>query len=294
MSLAYTPEKLSFDAARLSHAYITGRSIADAIAMTAVCSGAGSKKPCLKCANCGKASRGSHPDIIIVEKPPDKTKILVGQIRSLKKDAIVVPTESDRKVYIIVNAELMRVEAQNAFLQLLEDPPRYAVFILSTDSPSALLQTVRSRCVELNAGSLSVYRDEAAMEIANELFSALDDGNISLARFMFRLEKLDRDTLSRFLPAAREQAAARLASAATATTATTALSASSASSAPSATPALSAPSATPALSAPSADPEARRETLARVEQALCRAMDMLELNVNAGHISGLICATLMN
>ena len=249
---------INIDGDRMSHAYIVGGGQTDALAMAAVCSGHGSKKPCMACTSCNKASRHIHPDITVIDKQSDKREIVVDQIRKLKKDVIIVPTESEKKAYIINDAELMNINAQNAFLQILEEPPSHAMFILSTETPAALLPTVRSRCVELKARFEAQEPDSVAAEMANELFSAMERGNISLAKFMFRLEKLDKDMFGKFLNTAQEQAAMRLRGA------------------------VNAVSGVP------------RETIALTGRTLGKAKDMLDLNVNVGHISGLICATLID
>ena len=142
MNTTDTRRSPAFSSDRLSHAYITSGGMADTLAMAAVCSGAG-ERPCMKCVHCSKSSRGIHPDIAVIEKPSDRKDIVVDQIRGLKRDAIVVPNEADRKVYLINNAELMNASAQNALLQILEEPPSYAVFILKTETPADLLKTVR-------------------------------------------------------------------------------------------------------------------------------------------------------
>lgn len=248
----------SIDSDRLSHAYIAGSGLADIIATAAVCSGHVAAKPCMACVSCGKAARRIHPDVIVVDKQPDKREIVVDQIRRLKKDVIVLPTESEKKAYIINNADSMNMNAQNAFLQMLEDPPGYAVFILSTDTPEALLRTVRSRCVELRGRHEFEAAGSVALEMADELFSAIDGGSAPLAGLMFRLEKLDKETFGAFIDAAREQAAKRLRT------------------------------ASPAAGRIS------RKTIADTERTLCRAKEMLDLNVNVMHISGLICASLID
>ena len=250
--------RLNIDSGRLSHAYIAGAEQTDTLAMVAVCSGHGDAKPCMCCSNCDKASRRIHPDITFVDKQADKREIVVDQIRKLKKDIIAVPTESEKKVCIINKADLLNINSQNALLQILEEPPAYAVFILSTETPAALLPTVRSRCMEIKARTDSEEPDSSAREMADELFSAMGTGNIALAALMFRLEKLDKDAFGEFLGAAREQAAKRLG-----------ISSASAAGNP-------------------------RKALALVERTLGRAAEMLDLNVSVGHISGLICATLID
>jgi DNA polymerase-3 subunit delta' len=138
-----------------SHAYIiwgsesSGKDIlGDVLARALICSGTG-ERPCLKCRDCLKSQKHIHPDIITINKEADKREIRVDQIRDIVRDASVLPNEAAKKVFIIKEADDMNVNAQNAFLKLLEEPPSHAAFILIGTNPGGFLQTVRSRCVEL-------------------------------------------------------------------------------------------------------------------------------------------------
>ena len=257
MNSSYAGTDLIFDSNKLSHAYIVPGSIADTLAMAAVCSGSGIK-PCKNCVHCSKASRGIHPDITVVKKTENKREIVVDQIRALKSDVIVLPNEADKKVYIINNAELMNENAQNAFLRILEEPPSYAVFILKTDTPHELLPTVRSRCVDIKSKPDELPADSATIDIVKNFFSALQLGNTSIIEFMFRLEMLDKGQFSGFLIAARKQVADEL-----------------------------------KTTAPGGETVAR-ETLSRIERILVNAGEYLDFNVSVGHISGMICANLIS
>lgn len=252
------PAQLSIGNDRLSHAYIASGALADALAMAVVCSGTGASRPCMNCKHCGKASRRIHPDIAFIDKYPDKQIINVDQIRELKQDAFIIPIESEKKAYIINNADLMNASAQNAFLQILEEPPSHSVFILSTENPTMLLPTVRSRCVPLTASPSREAPDTLSGEMADEFFSALEKGNVPLAAFMFRLEKLDKAQFAGFIEAARGRAITKLRDASTGESAI------------------------------------HQKILAKAEETLIKAGEMLDLNVNTGHISGLICASLMH
>ena len=241
---------------RMSHAYIVSGDLADMIAMAAVCSGDGDK-PCMNCKHCGKASRGVHPDITIVDRQKDKRDITVHQIRELKRDVIIVPGEASMKAYIINDADMMNRNAQNALLQMIEETPTHAVFILKTDNPSQLLPTVRSRCVEIKQRAGIDKTEQETLKLAVELFSALESGNAALAAYMFLLEKLEKDKFALFLTAAREQTVHRLDTVA------------------------------------GFENKIPRETLSHAERVLVKGMEMLDLNVNVGHISGFICASLL-
>jgi len=242
---------------RLSHAYIVCGEAAEMLAMAAVCPNCSGDKPCKACNHCSKAARRIHPDIIYVEKMPDKREILVDQIRELRKDVIVVPNDSEKKAYVIDSAELMNENAQSALLRILEEPPAHAVFILRTGNPAELLPTVRSRCLELNVRAADEPDDSAAMEMANEFFVAIGHGNAALEAYMFQWDKLDKDAFAEFLSAVRSQAATRL------------------------------------RAGIQNNSDISQDTLLRVEDLLTKAGEMLDLNVNTGHISGMMCANLI-
>lgn len=140
---------------KISHAYIlTGeagmgrKSIANAFAMTLLCE-KGGNEPCMVCHSCKQVLAGSHPDLIYVthEKP---ASIGVDDIREKINDTIMIrPYSSYYKIYIVDEAEKMTIQAQNALLKTIEEPPAYAVIILITTNQDAFLPTILSRCVQL-------------------------------------------------------------------------------------------------------------------------------------------------
>ena len=95
---------------------------------------------------------GNHPDFITVEDPEHKT-VAVRIVRDIREDVFIRPNESDHKIYLF--PQELGIEGQNALLKILEEPPKYGVFLLLTDNPDKLLPTVRSRCVELKMQGLS-------------------------------------------------------------------------------------------------------------------------------------------
>lgn len=104
---------------------------------------------CGKCPSCKQAINNNQPDIIRVthEKP---NTISVDDIREqVNNDIVIKPYSSPYKVYIIADADLMSVQAQNALLKTIEEPPEYVVIMLLTVNADTLLPTVRSRCVML-------------------------------------------------------------------------------------------------------------------------------------------------
>lgn len=142
---------------KVSHAYIFNgekgagkRMLATAFATTLQCTDRDGCNPCGKCHSCRQAKSGNHPDIIYVqhEKP---ASIGVEDVRGqLAGDVQIRPYNGKYKIYIIEDAEKMTVQAQNAILKTIEEPPEYAVILLLTVNDQALLDTIRSRCVTLN------------------------------------------------------------------------------------------------------------------------------------------------
>lgn len=110
--------------------------------------------PCGVCQSCVMAKAETHPDIKKVIPQEKKKTIGVDDIRNLNEDVYIKPFFSEHKIYII-EGDLLTVEAQNAFLKTLEEPPAYAVFIIIVSDAEKLLPTVRSRCATVKFPPLS-------------------------------------------------------------------------------------------------------------------------------------------
>lgn len=110
-------------------------------------------RPCGQCPSCQKVAQGIHPDVIPIQRflPPESKEIKVDAARQLRQDAYVRPNEGRCKVYLLDLP--LNVNAQNALLKLLEDGPAYTAFLILTDQPASLLETVRSRCVHFRLTS---------------------------------------------------------------------------------------------------------------------------------------------
>ena len=151
--IKYIESAVSADA--VSHAYILNgergsgkKLLANLFSMSLQCENREEDgDACGKCRSCRQAVSGNHPDIIRVthEKP---NTISVDDIREqVNNDVVIKPYSSKYKIYIIADADMMSVQAQNALLKTLEEPPQYAVIMLLTENAEALLPTIRSRCV---------------------------------------------------------------------------------------------------------------------------------------------------
>src|SRR5918993_726980 len=127
---------------------------------------------CGECASCRRILRGVHADVLRIE-PGDTGSIKIDQIREAIDRAAYRPFEGRRRVVIIDRAEQMVVNAQDAILKTLEEPPNASTFILVTDTPDTLLPTIRSRCQRLRFGRLSPG-DVAEVLIARHEYVELD------------------------------------------------------------------------------------------------------------------------
>lgn len=132
------------------------KTLARDLACALVCRG--EDKPCGECSQCKKAMSGIHPDISEYIPSGTANSFHVDTVRNIINDAYVQPNEADYKVYILANAHCMNPNAQNALLKILEEPPKYVVFILTTESKSALLSTVLSRSVCVSLEGVDIGR----------------------------------------------------------------------------------------------------------------------------------------
>lgn len=214
--------KLQVDRRRLSHAYILSASgreecldMARRLSAAVLCSGEGSEA-CGRCRDCRKALSGIHPDVTVISrlssaKGGEYADIRVAQIQEMVKDSYVLPSESERKVYVIDQAETMNEAAQNAALKLLEEPPSRLVLALCTVNANALLPTVRSRCVELSESSAADGADSESAGLARQYIACLATGSRwELCRFCTANEGMDAASTLSFVYALADGAAAVL------------------------------------------------------------------------------------
>lgn len=141
----------AIDTGRLSHAIIlegadevTRYEAAKEIATALVCENS-EKKPCGVCKNCKKAKNDCHPDIHFLKKEDGAATIKVDEIRELKKKAQLVPNDAKCSVFIILQAQELGIQAQNALLKIFEEPSSDVKIILCCNSKSSFLDTIISR-----------------------------------------------------------------------------------------------------------------------------------------------------
>jgi len=143
----------------------------------------------------------THPDYHLVEPESKSRRILVEQIRRLEGALQMKSIGGNWKFGVIVDADRMMPQASNAFLKTLEEPPAKSILLLLTAIPEALLETIRSRCIQIPLRPAALPQsDEAAEKLLADMAEALHlqpdtvAGSLTVARlFQDRLTLLRSD-----------------------------------------------------------------------------------------------------
>lgn len=146
--------KRAVDENKVSHSYmfvgiegIGKQMIAKEFAQIVLCTNE-EEKGCHQCKSCVEFMSHNHPDFLYLE--PDGSSIKIEQIRYLQRKIQEKPIISNKKVYIINDADKMTAEAQNCLLKTLEEPPEYSTIILVGSNENAFLNTIKSRCMKIS------------------------------------------------------------------------------------------------------------------------------------------------
>lgn len=106
------------------------------------------------CADCKRIGAGTNPDVIAIEPETPGKALSIDQVRDLIRRMALRSAGGRPRLALVRDAHLLTIEAQSALLKLLEEPPGRGVIVLVTENPSALLPTVRSRCLAVRFGAV--------------------------------------------------------------------------------------------------------------------------------------------
>ena len=139
---------------RLAHAYVIvgsprGNALEFAESFLQLLYCEGSEKPCGECTNCRLIESHKHVDTLWVEPKSKSRQILTEDIRGLIHRMTQTSFDGGWKAAVIVAADCMNANSENALLKTLEEPPPKSVLLLLTDSPQTLLPTIISRCQKI-------------------------------------------------------------------------------------------------------------------------------------------------
>lgn len=165
---------------QLSHAYYleggAGEATAIWLATKILCCGNG--EPCMTCT---RILHHNHPDVMVVR--PNGIAIKVDQIREIHGKAAFKSSEGKGQVFIISNADVMNLQAANAFLTFLEEPKAGVTIILTGTSRSSLIETIRSRVQIIELPERQGFMKEAVNKGLNfKSLGIFEELNISVAQ----------------------------------------------------------------------------------------------------------------
>ena len=107
------------------------------------------------CLSCKSHEKGVHPDVVELRRAPDRASLGVDRVRDIKTEVYTRATMADYKAVVVYEAHLATVEAQNAMLKMIEEPPEKVVFFILCDTLAPILQTIISRSVTIELTPLS-------------------------------------------------------------------------------------------------------------------------------------------
>jgi DNA polymerase-3 subunit delta' len=127
------------------------------------------------------------PDPVRLKNPAARPMLRIGQLRAVQRAAYFQPM-GRRRVFILDRAETMRWDVASVFLKILEEPPGSATLILTAPSPSSLLPTIVSRCMQFHFAPLPLSEVEQIVKSHTErtpsevrLAAQLSEGSPGLA-----------------------------------------------------------------------------------------------------------------
>lgn len=162
---------------RISHAYLftgprgTGKtSTAKIFAKALNCEAPHGVDPCDQCSACQRINEGTFLDVLEIDGASNRG---IDEIRDLREKIKFTPAEGKYKIYIIDEVHMLTMEAFNALLKTLEEPPQFVVFILATTEVHKLPLTILSRCQRFD------FKRFTLSEITGRLKTILTAENIA-------------------------------------------------------------------------------------------------------------------
>ena len=151
---------------------------------------------CGVCRDCKQIESMKHADLTIVQSDSEGGILKVDQIREARKTLILKPFMSKYRVALFLRSHEANDNAANALLKTLEEPPSYAVLILTADNPEQLLPTILSRCEVSRLRPLRVGEVQKALVGRGvETSRARLIAHISGGRMGYAIRLIENDTL---------------------------------------------------------------------------------------------------
>ena len=137
----------------VSHAYlfhgparIGKTTLAITVAMAINCVDVSKSRPCGECSQCERITSGNHPDVQVIEVMSNEEIKGIDQIRDIQHSSSLKPYEGERRIFILPEISQLSIQASNALLRLLEEPPEKVTFLLTSTNLESVIPTILSRC----------------------------------------------------------------------------------------------------------------------------------------------------
>lgn len=184
---------------RIHHAYLfsgprgVGKTSAARILAKALnCEKGLSPVPCNKCHSCQEITNGSGVDVLEIDGASNTG---VDDIRDLRENVRYLPARSRFKIFIIDEVHMLSINAFNALLKVLEEPPEHAKFLFATTEPHKIPPTILSRCQRFDFRKIPAPRIAALLKTIAEKEN-LRISPLSLGLIASQAEGGMRDALS--------------------------------------------------------------------------------------------------
>ncbi len=137
--------------------------------------------PCDKCEQCLGITKGNNLDVIEMDAASHRG---IDDVRTLRDAVKLAPLKAKKRIYIIDEAHMLTMEASNALLKTLEEPPDHVIFILATTNPEKLIDTIRSRTtfIAFRKGTISEIVTALKRVVAGEKIKITDDSLDKIAK----------------------------------------------------------------------------------------------------------------